>query len=302
MPAAGLIFDIQRTALHDGPGIRTTVFFKGCPLKCAWCHNPESRSTQAQVSFNMEKCVSCLDCVEACEHGAQQAVDGRHVMAHAHCVVCGACLSRCPHGVLTLIGETWTVAQVMAIVERDVDFYQGSGGGITLSGGEPLAQHDFTLALLQACRERGIHTCLETSGFASQRKISQVLPLTGLFLFDYKATGSEAHRDWTGVPNAQILSNLAYLYHQEAAIILRCPLVPGVNDTPEHLAGIARLAESYPGLLGIELMPYHNLGGAKGLRLGLEYPLAHIKNADEAAQQKWLGALAALGCEKAVIG
>jgi len=302
MTQTGLIFDIQRTSLHDGPGIRTTVFFKGCPLKCLWCHNPESRSYQPEVSFNWEKCVSCLSCVDTCEHGAHQVADGSHIMAHALCVACGTCIPYCTHDALKLIGDQWAVEQIMSEVERDIDFYDHSGGGITLSGGEPMGQFDFAVKILQACRERDIHTCVETSGFAPQRKLQEILPLTDLFLFDYKATETDAHQDLIGVPNEMVLANFDYLYNQGATIILRCPLIPGVNDTPEHLEGIAAIAEQYPNLDGIELMAYHDLGKDKGLRLGQNYPLGSVETASEAVKQAWLAALAALGCEQVVIG
>jgi pyruvate formate lyase activating enzyme len=201
-----------------------------------------------------------------------------------------------------MIGETWSVEQIMAEVERDLDYYDNSGGGITLSGGEPMGQFDFALALLQACRERGIHTCVDTSGFAPQRKYREILLLTDIFLFDYKATDRAAHQNLVGAPNERILSNLDYLYNQGAAIILRCPLIPGVNDTPEHFEGIAKIAKKYPGLKGIELMAYHDFGKDKGLRLGQEYPLKGVKTTDDVTKQGWLMALAALGCQKAVIG
>ena len=302
MTKTGLIFDLQRTSLHDGPGIRTTVFFKGCPLHCLWCHNPESRSFKAQVSFNWEKCVSCLSCVNACEQGAHQVEDGRHSMVHALCVACGTCLPFCLNEALKMIGERWTVEQIMAEVERDIDFYQHSGGGITLSGGEPMAQFDFAVEILQASRERGIHTCLETSGFAPERNYQEILPLVDIFLFDYKVTEPESHQNLIGVPNQRILSNLDFIYSQDAAIILRCPLIPGLNDTPEHLAGIASLSENYPNLQAIEIMPYHDMGRDKGLHLGQEYQLDDLPNADETIQQDWLDALAALGCGPVQIG
>ncbi len=190
----------------------------------------------------------------------------------------------------------------MAEVERDIDFYENSGGGITLSGGEPMGQFGFAVELLQACQACGIHTCVETSGFAPQRRYQEILPLTDLFLFDYKATEMEAHQNLIGAPSDLIRANLDYLYHQGAAIILRCPLVPGVNDTPEHLEGIAKLAEQYPNLAGVELMAYHDLGKDKGLRLGQEYPLGGVATADKDMQQGWLDSLAALGCDRAVIG
>ncbi len=302
MTTTGLIFDIQRTSLHDGPGIRTTVFFKGCPLKCVWCHNPESRRYQPEVSFNREKCADCFACVEVCEHGAQQVEDGRHVMVHARCAACGACLPHCTHEALKMIGEERTVEQIMAEVDRDIDFYMNSGGGITLSGGEPLGQFEFAVAILQACRERGIQTCVETSGFAPQHRYEEILPLIDIFLFDYKASNTEDHIKFTGVPHDLIRSNLNYLYEQGATIILRCPLIPGVNDTAEHLEGIAALAQKYPNLKGIEIMAYHDLGRDKGLRLGQVYPLENVKTTDEATKQRWLVSLTALGCQGITIG
>jgi glycyl-radical enzyme activating protein len=302
MTTSGLIFDIQRTSLHDGPGIRTTVFFKGCPLQCLWCHNPESRSYQPQVSFNWEKCVNCLSCVEVCEHEAHQAVDGNHSMVHTLCIACGTCLPTCTHDALKMIGEEWTVERVMAEVVRDIDFYQQSGGGITLSGGEPMGQFNFALEILKACRGLGIHTCIETSGFAPQHKYLEILPWVDLFLFDYKATETETHKKLIGVPNRLILDNLEFLYNQKAALLLRCPLIPGVNDTPEHLQGIANISKKYPDLVGLELMAYHDLGKDKITQLGQEYPLTGIETASESTRQNWMESLAALGCERSVIG
>ena len=298
----GWIFDIQRTSLHDGPGIRTTVFFKGCPLHCAWCHNPESRSYRPQMAFNREKCADCFACVEACQHGAQQALNGVHSMDHTLCQACGACLAACPNDALKMIGEPWSVAQIMAEVGRDRAFYAHSGGGVTLSGGEPMAQLDFALAILRSCRANGIHTCVETSGFAPRWKFQSILPWVDLFLLDYKLTDADAHIQWTGVTNDLILDNLDYLYAQGGAILLRCPLIPGVNDTPDHLAGIAAISQAYPHLQGIELMAYHNLGRDKSARLGTAYPLEGIPTTGESTQQAWLQALAVLGCTRAVMG
>lgn len=298
----GLVFDIQRTSLNDGPGIRTTVFLKGCPLRCLWCHNPESIAFRAEISFDATRCVHCFACVDVCPHGAQQVVDGRHVLDHDLCQACGECLSVCAYEGLRRIGEPMTVAAVLAVVQRDVEYYRSSGGGMTLSGGEPLAQFEFTLALLAAARQNGIHTCLETNGCAAQERSRQALPLVDLFLFDYKATDPAEHTRLTGVSNQLILENFEYLYRQGAAIVLRCPLVPGINDTAVHLEGIARLAAAHPNLRGVEIMAYHAMGVEKGRRVGLDPALADLPTAGEEQKAAWLAQLHALGCTRAVIG
>lgn len=190
----------------------------------------------------------------------------------------------------------------MAEVIRDADYYDNSGGGVTLTGGEPLGQPGFALAILRACRELGIHTCLETSGFAPRRQYSQVLPFTDLFLFDYKAADSAVHQRLTGVSNQRILDNLDYLYRQGAAIILRCPLIPGINDSQEHLQGISQLSAKYPGLYGIELMAYHDMGKQKSARLGEVYALDGVRTAGEEVKQGWTEQLAELGCKRVTIG
>ncbi|MEI6085333.1 MAG: 4Fe-4S cluster-binding domain-containing protein [Verrucomicrobiota bacterium] len=217
---AGIVFDIQRTALHDGPGIRTTVFLKGCHLRCCWCHNPESWEFKPQQNF----------------------------------------------------GREMNVAQVMAVVRRDVRYYARSGGGLTVSGGEPTAQFDFCLALLTAARRDGIHTCLDTGGYAPIGDLLALLPMVDLFLWDYKATGAELHEKLTGVSPELILDNFDTLYHHGAKIRLRCPLVPAVNDSPEHFAAIRRLRRQYPRLDGVDLLPYHASAAGKYDALNLPRP------------------------------
>ncbi len=298
----GIIFDIQRCSLRDGPGVRTTVFLKGCPLRCLWCHNPESVSFSPQLSFDPTRCADCLACVRACSHGVQQQHNERHVLDRARCQVCGGCVEVCLNDALKVVGARWSDDAVLCQVERDADYYRRSGGGMTLSGGEPLAQVDFTLALLEGARARDIHTCIETSGFAPQSHYARLWPLVELFLFDYKATDPAAHRLLTGVSNELILANLEFLYRCGANIVLRCPLVPGVNDTAEHLAGIAAIAARYPRLTGIEIMAYHEMGREKGPRVGREAALPDLKSADEETQTRWLAALRELGCHRAVIG
>ncbi len=297
-----LVFDIQRFALHDGPGIRTTVFLKGCPLRCLWCHNPESQSFRAQLSFRDDICENCLSCVDVCPTGAQQAVNGSHVLNHQMCRGHGHCLDACAYGALKMIGQEMSVVEVMQEVMRDKEYFAHSGGGLTISGGEPMARLDFTLNLLRAAKERGLHTCLDTSGFAPQCHFEKVLPHVDLFLYDYKATGVEEHVQFTGVGNEMILCNLDFLYQSGAAIVLRCPLAPKVNDGHHHLRGIASLAERYPGLKGIEIMPYHNMGAEKAHRLGMTQPRIEIETTDEVTRSAWIKQLHDLGCTAAELG
>jgi glycyl-radical enzyme activating protein len=301
MTFTGMIFDIQRTSLHDGPGIRTAVFLKGCPLRCAWCHNPESQSKTKEISFRPESCAACGECVKTCQHGAHGIVDGIHMYDRALCQQCGDCIETCLYEALKLAGKEQTVEEVMAVVLRDRPFYEQSGGGLTVTGGEPMLQAEFTLALLKAARAEGLHTCLDTCGWTSQRLYKKVLPFVDLFLFDYKATDPKIHKKWTGVSNELILSNLDFLIQQGASLRLRCPLIPGVNDTPGHLAGIAALSERYPELDGIDLMAYHNVGNAKYERYGLINPLPGLKTTEESTKQAWLESLHSLGSEKAAL-
>ena len=298
----GLIFDIQRSSLHDGPGIRTAVFLKGCPLRCLWCHNPESQSRTLDISFRAESCTLCGTCVNTCQRHAHRIVEAVHGFDRTLCDKCGECVDACLYEVLKLAGQVQTVDQIMAVIRRDRRFYEQSGGGLTITGGEPMLQAEFSLALLQAAHSEGIHTCLDTSGWAGQRAFEQVLPFVNLFLFDYKATDLAAHKELTGVSNELILSNLDFLARQGASIRLRCPLVPGVNDTRAHLEGIACLDRRYPRLEGIDLMAYHNVGNAKYERYGLENPLPDLPTADDAAKQTWMETLHTLGCEKAALG
>jgi glycyl-radical enzyme activating protein len=300
--APGLVFDIQRFALHDGPGIRTTVFLKGCPLHCLWCHNPESRAFHPQIGFKADRCLHCMACVAVCPHAAQKQDQGRHLMDHSLCQVCKRCLSACDYGALRLIGEETRVDEILAEVLKDRAYYQRSGGGLTVSGGEPLSQFAFVRELLAAAKAEGLHTCLDTTGFARWHRLAALLPLVDLFLYDYKATDPAEHRRLTGVSNRLILENLDRLYAHGARILLRCPLVPGINDSPDHLQGIASLSHKYPDLAAVEIMPYHNLGRHKAAEVGMRSRLADLPSADEATQTGWLDALHTLGCRSARLG
>lgn len=308
-----MIFDIQRTSLHDGPGIRTAVFLKGCPLRCVWCHNPESQSRGREISFRAEACTACGECVKVCEHGAhsiwsaaspdvadtKSGVFAVHTYDRSLCRQCGRCAEACLYDALKAAGMETSVEAVMMEVRKDILFYNKSGGGLTLTGGEPMLQLDFALELLKAAKAEGIHTCLETCGWASRRGFETVLPFVDLFMFDFKAADPETHRQLTGTSNELILANLDYLYQAGADILLRCPLIPEVNDSAEHLAGIAALDRKYPNLLGIDLLPYHNIGNSKYERYGLVNPLPGLGTAGETVKQAWVGALHDRGCVKA---
>ncbi|HZP02117.1 MAG TPA: glycyl-radical enzyme activating protein [Terriglobia bacterium] len=272
----GRVFDIQRFSIHDGPGIRTTVFLKGCPLRCLWCHNPEGMSAAEVVSFLPERCIGCGDCVRACPHDAHrlEAPEGNghrvvHVYHRARCETCGQCTQICDTRALEWVGRHMTVEQVMSEVRRDRAFYETSGGGLTLSGGEPLAQIEFTVALLCAAREEGFHRVVETSGFVSWQRFERLLPLVDLFLFDFKETDPLRHAEFTGQSNEIILKNLRALVGQGARVQMQCPIVPGFNDREDHLEGIRALASSLPNLAGVQLLPYHPLGKSKLQRFGL---------------------------------
>jgi pyruvate formate lyase activating enzyme len=302
MAETGIVFDIQRCSLHDGPGIRTTIFLKGCQLACQWCHNPESIAFQPQLSYNPAQCVNCLACVRACDFDAHLIDEqGHHLMDFARCTACGNCVDVCQGNALRMIGSEMTVEAVMKEVLRDRAFYERSGGGITLSGGEPMMQLAFSKALLAASKDAGIHTCLETNGAVPQAWYEEIMPLVDLFLFDYKATDPALHKQLTGSSNEQILENLAFLYEQDKAILLRCPLIPGVNDDTIHLDAIAQLHKEYQRLAGIELMPYHNLGVAKSGHIGEIAPLPVVKAATAEMQEAWLMHLRQAGCEAARI-
>ena len=270
----GMVFNIENFATHDGPGIRTVVFLKGCPLRCIWCHSPESQQSFGEILFQQELCSSCGLCISACPNDCHQLVDGRHVFDRANCSGCGECATQCITNALRMTGSEMTVQEVMKEVLKDKMFYDESGGGMTVSGGEPLFQADFTLELLKEASLQGISSCVETCGFGDYACLESWLPYTEFFLFDYKVTDSRLHKELTGVDNRIILSNLEKLNMGGAKIILRCPLIPGVNDGQEHLQGIARIAERLENVVEINIEPYNPLATGSYESLGQKPPLS----------------------------
>ena len=284
----GKIFDIQKFCINDGPGIRTTVFLKGCPLKCAWCHNPESQSGNPQLAYDAGKCLGCGRCAAVCPHGCHSFSNGVHSFNRSKCAGCGKCIdTSCP--ALSFYGSVADSDEIIVDVLKDKVFYETSGGGITISGGEPLAQSDFCVDLLKKAKEQGLHTCIETSGFASAETIEKTLPFVDIYLFDCKETDPENHKKYIGQDNAVILKNLRMISQSGGKIILRCPIIPGVNDRAEHFSGIAKLAEELDGVSEIQIEPYHNLGKGKYSALGMEYSLESEPVPDSDTAEKWIG-------------
>ena len=284
----GRIFDIQRCSLHDGPGIRTTVFMKGCPLRCAWCHNPEGQTSRPLLSFVPEKCIGCGYCLRVCRNQGHRVLDGRHALDRAKCVVCGLCTRECFAGALEVVGRDVTVEDVLEVVLRDRPFYESSMGGITLSGGEPLLQAAFSKALLQQAKQAGLHCCVETCGQYEYDRLEAVAPYVDLFLYDWKESDPARHLDYCGASNERILANLRALHDAGRKIRLRCPIIPGFNDRSGHFQGIAALAQSLPNLEGVELLPYHRLGESKIRRFGLDHEaMLRVKAVDPDSLPRW---------------
>jgi pyruvate formate lyase activating enzyme len=289
----GIIFNIMRFATHDGPGIRTAVFFKGCPLDCWWCHNPESRSFAPEVLYSAADCRLCLKCLEVCPHHAIEQVDGG-IRTTAACRICGTCLPHCGSEARQIAGRRIGLAEAIQEIEKDVVFFEESGGGVTLSGGEPLAQPGFASALLRECRLRGIHSVLETCGYARPDVFLGVATLASLVLFDLKIMDADLHRHYTGVSCEQIQANLEALIALGHPLVVRIPVVPGVNDSE---AEIGRFA-AYLGRLRpprVELLPYQGLGAGKYPRLGAVYRMAATVSPDSQDLARFAGALAAAG-------
>ncbi len=277
-PLTALIFDIKKFAIHDGPGIRTTVFFKGCPLACWWCHNPEAMAPKRELVLFEDKCIACGECFRVCPEAAHEKLpDGSRVYHRDRCVLCGACAEVCYAEALVMEGREVTVEDLMVELRKDIPFYENSGGGVTLSGGEPTLQHEFALSLLEECKAEGLHTAVDTSGQTPWRVFETLLPYIDLVLYDIKHIDESNHQVHTGSHNRRILANLERLGNSGTAIEIRMPVVPSINDTDAGIERTARFLAGIQGITRIELLPYHKLGASKYGRLDMKYRLAELE-------------------------
>jgi pyruvate formate lyase activating enzyme len=279
----GLVFNIQKFSLHDGSGIRTLIFLKGCPLKCKWCANPEGQSHLPELAFAAEKCIGiaeCGLCVPACQvEAVSETDDGMIAIDRKRCTNCGDCVDACPARALELFGDFMSADDLIRIVEEDSAFYARSGGGLTVSGGEPLMQAEFVILLLQAAQGRGIDTAIETTGFCDWDVLESACRSANQVFYDIKSLDPEKHKSEAGVDNRVIVENLQKLcrHFPDLSITVRTPVVPGFNDSPEDIRAIAELIERLPGAIEFELLPYHRFGESKYQQLGKGYPLTGLE-------------------------
>jgi len=263
----GLIFDIKRFAIYDGPGIRTTIFFKGCPLRCLWCQNPEGQRVEPEIMIWEYRCITCCACVKACPSDAISLSEIQSSNCKGKCTLCGTCIEACPSGARELVGRRVTAEELMREIEKDIPFYDESGGGVTFSGGEPLMQPDLLSNLLLCCQEEKIHTAVDTSGYSDKVTLLSISKNVDLFLYDLKIWDDQKHRKFTGVSNKLILKNLRELSFNHNQIVVRIPIIPGINDDDENINKLGEFASSLEGIRLIELLPFNRLSIDKHKRL-----------------------------------
>lgn len=283
----GLVFDIRRYSVHDGPGIRTTVFLKGCPLSCLWCHNPESQGRAPVLIYDVHRCIQCAACVDACPHGALALTDVGIRRDSSLCQDEFACVAACPAEARRVVGRWYSAAELLEEIDRDTLFFDESGGGVTFSGGEPLLQWKFLLEVLEMCGARGIHRTVDTAGFTSTAVLLQVAEQTDLFLYDVKTTDPAIHREATGVALEPILRNLEALLASGARVRIRVPLVPGVSDG-DHLERMATWLATLPAPEGIDILPYHPSARDKHQKFGMPWLMDTDEPIPDEVVEKWV--------------
>jgi pyruvate formate lyase activating enzyme len=297
-----LIFDVKRYAINDGPGIRITIFLKGCPLSCKWCHNPESISPKKQKLYNSSKCIGCEECVKACEQNARTLTTDGIVTDSDLCVLCGKCAEVCPTKATEMSGEEMTVNYVMNLIKKETLLMDQSGGGVTFSGGEPLLHHKFLNDLLDECNKEHIHSCIDTTGFAKREILMKIASKADHFLYDLKHMDSEKHKKYTGVPNEIILDNLKYLADSGKDMNIRIPLIKGINDDDENIHASAKFISELAGQPKlVNILPYHNIAIKKYEKLGQYYDSGTMDVPNETRQQQVLDIFKSYGV-RAIIG